>query len=309
MKKGTKFALALGAAAGAVVGSSWLAYDIAFRGDARRQADSHDIPEEDEAYREESVGNIDALMETPYEAVGIRSWDGLKLRGKFYAGEAGKPLLLFFHGYRSTAERDGSGGFSLCREKGWNALMADQRAHGDSEGKTITFGAKERYDVVDWVNWAVRRFGEDQDIYLVGVSMGAATVLMASGLDLPPQVKGVWADCGYSTTEGVLRHMIRRWHLPEPIAFAAVRLGGRLFGGFDVRETTPLEAVKQAKVPILLIHGEGDNVVPHGMAEELRSACAAPVEVVSVPEAHHGMSFYVDNAKYRAAVERLIEGN
>ena len=81
MKKGTKFALALGAAAGAVVGSSWLAYDIAFRGDARRQADSHDIPEEDEAYREESVGNIDALMETPYEAVGIRSWDGLKLRG------------------------------------------------------------------------------------------------------------------------------------------------------------------------------------------------------------------------------------
>ena len=306
MKKGTKTALALGAAC--AVSGTWLAYDIVFRRSERRQADHHEIPPEDEGYREESVKNIDILLETPYEAVTIRSHDGLKLRGKFYEGRSGAPLLLFFHGYRSTAERDGSGGFSLCRGKGWNAMMVDQRAHGESQGKTITFGAKERYDVLDWVNWAVRRFGEDQEIYLVGVSMGAATVLMAAGLGLPPQVKGVWADCGYSSTEGVLRHMIRRWKLPETLTFAAARLGGRIFGGFDVREITPLEAVKKAEVPILLIHGEDDNVVPHHMAEEIREACAAPVEIVSVPKAHHGMSFYVDNARYRSAVERLIEG-
>ena len=306
MKKGTKTVLALGAAC--AVSGTWIAYDIVFRRSERRQADHHEIPPEDEGYREESIKNIDILLETPYEAVAIRSHDGLKLRGKFYEGRSGAPLLLFFHGYRSTAERDGSGGFSLCREKGWNAMMADQRAHGESQGKTITFGAKERYDVLDWVNWAVRRFGEDQEIYLVGVSMGAATVLMAAGLGLPPQVKGVWADCGYSSTEGVLRHMIRRWKLPETLAFGAARLGGRIFGGFDVREITPLEAVKQAEVPILLIHGEDDNVVPRHMAEEIREACAAPVEIVSVPKAHHGMSFYVDNARYRSAVERLIEG-
>lgn len=306
MKKGTKTVLALGAAC--AVSGTWIAYDIVFRRSERRQADHHEIPPEDEGYREESIKNIDILLETPYEAVAIRSHDGLKLRGKFYEGRSGAPLLLFFHGYRSTAERDGSGGFSLCREKGWNAMMADQRAHGESQGKTITFGAKERYDVLDWVNWAVRRFGEDQEIYLVGVSMGAATVLMAAGLGLPPQVKGVWADCGYSSTEGVLRHMIRRWNLPETLTFGAARLGGRIFGGFDVREITPLEAVKKAKVPILLIHGEDDNVVPRHMAEEIREACAAPVEIVSVPKAHHGMSFYVDNARYRSAVERLIEG-
>ena len=306
MKKGTKTALALGAAC--AVSGTWLAYDIVFRRSERRQADHHEIPPEDEGYREESVKNIDILLETPYEAVTIRSHDGQKLRGKFYEGRRGAPLLLYFQGYRSTAERDGSGGFSLSREKGWNAMMGDQRAHGESQGKTITSGAKERYDVLDWVNWAVRRFGEDQEIYLVGVSMGAATVLMAAGLGLPPQVKGVWADCGYSSTEGVLRHMIRRWKLPETLTFAAARLGGWIFGGFAVREITPLEAVKKAEVPILLIHGEDDNVVPHHMAEEIREACAAPVEIVSVPKAHHGMSFYVDNARYRSAVERLIEG-
>ena len=310
MKRGTKIAAALGLGATALAGGAWYAYSEAFRADPRRTADPREIPAGSgyDECREASLQNIDALMEIPYERVSIRSRDGLKLRGKLYEDREGAPVLLFFHGYRSTAERDGSGGFSLCREKGWNAMMADQRAHGESQGKTITFGAKERYDVLDWVNWAVRRFGEDQEIYLVGVSMGAATVLMAAGLGLPPQVKGVWADCGYSSTEGVLRHMIRRWNLPETLTFGAARLGGRIFGGFDVREITPLEAVKKAKVPILLIHGEDDNVVPRHMAEEIREACAAPVEIVSVPGAHHGMSFYTDNAQYRSAVERLIEG-
>ena len=307
MRKEGKIAAALGLGAGAILGGAWYAYNEAFRGSPHRIADCREIPAEDGAYREESLKNIDALLETPYERISIRSREGLKLRGKFYAGKEGAPLLLFFHGYRSTAERDGSGGFSLCREKGWNALLADQRAHGESEGKTITFGILERFDVLSWVEWALRRFGEDQDIYLVGVSMGAATVLMAAGEALPPQVKGVWADCGYSSPEGVLRHTIRRWHLPEGPAFALTRLGGRLFGGFDVRETTPLEAVQRATVPILLIHGQADTMVPHEMAEELREACGGRVDIVSVPEAHHGMSFYVDNAAYRAAVERLIQ--
>lgn len=311
MKNGTKIAAAalLGTAA-AALGGAYYGYWEAFKANPRRINSVMDQPGSElyEPYREITAKNMDALLAEPFERVTIRSRDGLRLRGRYYSGQAGQPLILFFHGYRSTAERDGSGAFQLCRKHGWNILMADQRAHGESQGKTITFGAKERYDVLDWVNWAVHRFGEDQEIYLVGVSMGAATVLMASGLGLPAQVKGVWADCGYSSTEGVLRHMIRRWNLPETLTFGAARLGGRIFGGFDVREITPLEAVKKAKVPILLIHGEDDNVVPHHMAEEIREACAAPVEIVSVPKVHHGMSFYVDNARYRSAVERLIEG-
>ena len=216
MKKYMKWGTAaLGAAAAGVAGGAWYAYNEAFRADEKRIADMREIPQEDWAYRERSLKNIDALVDTPFERVSIQSRDGLTLRGKFYAGRREAPLLLFFHGYRSTAERDGSGGFSICREKGWKAMMADQRGHGESEGKTITFGVKERFDVLDWINWAVKRFGEEQDIYLVGISMGAATVLMAAGEGLPPQVKGIWADCGYSSPEAVLRHTIRTRRLPE----------------------------------------------------------------------------------------------
>ena len=308
MKKYMKWGTAaLGAAAAGVAGGAWYAYNEAFRANEKRIADMREIPQEDWAYRERSLKNIDALVDTPFERVSIQSRDGLTLRGKFYAGRREAPLLLFFHGYRSTAERDGSGGFSICREKGWKAMMADQRGHGESEGKTITFGVKERFDVLDWINWAVKRFGEEQDIYLVGISMGAATVLMAAGEGLPPQVKGIWADCGYSSPEAVLRHTIRTRRLPEGAGWFVTRLGARLFGGFDPREATALDAVARIKIPVLIIHGQNDGMVPHEMGAELSEACGGQVEFLSVPGAHHGLSFYADNAAYRAAVERLIK--
>ena len=311
MKRGTKIAAALGLGAAALAGGAWYAYSEAFRADPRRTADPREIPAGSgyDECREASLQNIDALMETPYERVSIRSRDGLKLRGKLYEDREGAPVLLFFHGYRSTAERDGSGGFTLCQKNGWTALMADQRGHGESQGRTISFGIQERWDVLDWIDWAVSRFGEETPIFLVGVSMGAATVLMASALDLPPQVKGIWADCSYSSPEAVLRHTIRRRHLPEGLAWAFTRLGGRLFGGFDIKEAAPLEAVKEARVPILLIHGQADTMVPHAMAQELKDACAAPVTFLSVPRAPHGMSFYLDNAAYTQAVEKLVSDN
>ena len=137
--------------------------------------------------------------------------------------------------------------------------------------------------------------------------MGASTVLMASGLDLPEQVKGIWADCGFSSTEEVLRHTIRMRRMPEGPAFLAARLGGKLFGKLDIHECSALEAVKNAKVPILIIHGEEDTMVPCEMAHALKEACAAPVTLLTVPGAPHGICYYVDNAAYCAAVEKLVE--
>ena len=309
MKRKTKVAAALLTTAAAALGGAWYAYREAFGADPKRTAPIREIPggKAYEPYKEASLANIDKLLAEPFQRISIRSRDGLWLRGKYYEGRPGAPVLLFFHGYRSTAERDGSGGFTICRKNGWGALMVDQRAHGESEGDTITFGVRERYDCLDWCNEAVRRFGSDTPLFLVGVSMGAATVLMASNLDLPPQVKGIWADCGYSSPEEVLLHTARGRHLPGKAALGLLRLGGRLFGhDFHVEECTALECVKEAKVPILLIHGEGDGVVPCDMARQMKEVCAAPVTLLTVPGPPHAMSFYADNAAYTKAVEELI---
>lgn len=287
------------------LGGAWYAYRTAFQADPKRIAPVRSVPE-GEAYaphRELTLRNIDDLLARPYETVTITSRDGLRLAGKYYAGNPGAPLMLFFHGYRSTEARDGSGGFQLCLHRGFSVLMADQRGHGDSEGDAITFGIRERYDCLDWANAAVEKFGPETKILLLGVSMGAATVLMAADLPLPPQVKGIIADCGYDSPEDILRATMRRWHYPQFPTWQLVWLGAKLFGHLDVRECSTLESMKHARVPVLLIHGEADNVVPCEMATALRNACAAPVTLLTVPGAGHGMSCYTDPEAYEKALD------
>ena len=108
----------LTSAAAFTVAGAYYGYWEAFRRDEKRQVPIQEIPEGDAygPYREKMLENIEKLMEAPYERVAVRSYDDLRLVGKLYEGEPGAPLILFFHGYRSTAERDASGGFQLCRE-------------------------------------------------------------------------------------------------------------------------------------------------------------------------------------------------
>ena len=311
MNTGRKISLALGAATVATVAGAFVGYKIAFQSDPERQAAIEDIPEGKlfDKLRAEMLKNIDRLVVEPYERVSVRSHDGLTLVGKYYAGDPGAPLILFFHGYRSTGERDASGGFQLCREKGWNLLVVDQRAHGESGGRTITFGIRERYDCRTWAEYAARRFGPETPIFIWGISMGASTVLMASNLELPASVRGIVADCGFDTPAGIMKSTLRRWRWPQFPMYQFAALGARLFGGFCLNETSALECVKNAHLPILLVHGEVDGIVPCEMAHALRKACSSPVTLLTVPEASHGISWYVDLPAYQGALIRFMEEN
>ncbi len=139
--------------------------------------------------------------------------------------------------------------------------------------------------------------------------MGAATVLMASDLSLPENVRGIVADCGYDTPAGILKETIRRWRWPEFPTYRLAALGARLFGGFRVTETSALACVPHARLPILLVHGEDDHVVPCEMVYALRDACASPVEVLTVPGAGHGISWYVDMPAYQTALLNFMEAH
>ena len=304
MKHAIKTAAVLtGAAALTTAVGAWCGYRTAFQADPRRQSPIQEIPKGEgfDDYRDQMLDNIRILLETPYERVTVRSHDGLKLVGKFYEGKPGAPLILFFHGYRSTAERDGSGG--------WHILMPDQRAHGESEGDTITFGVRERLDCLAWARYAAKRMGPGTPVFLWGISMGAATVLMAADLPLPETVRGIVADCGYDTPAGIVKETIRRRRWPLFPLYPFTALGARLFGGFSVTETSALDCVRRARLPILLIHGQADHVVPCGMARSLRDACASQVELLTVPGADHGISWYVDMPAYQKALLRFMEAH
>lgn len=251
-----------------------------------------------EPHREQMVAWMKEARRLVTEEVSIVSFDGLRLYGKYYEYKPGAPLELMFHGYRGSAERDLCGGVQRCFALGRNCLIVDQRTSEKSEGRVITFGVNERRDCLAWVDFAIDHFGPDVQIVLTGISMGAATVLMAAGEPLPEQVKGVLADCGYTSARDIIRKTIRDMKLPVALAYPFVKLGARLYGHFDLEETSPIEAMERCTVPVLFYHGEGDDFVPCEMSCRNYEACRSPKAIFTVPHAGHGLSYLLDREGY-----------
>ena len=284
---------------------AWYSYRTAFYSPKKRKKDDYAIPKgaQYEKERQRMLSLIRQMDELPYEAVTISAQDGTKLAARYYHVRDGAPLQIQFHGYRGTAVRDFCGGNKLARESGQNTLVVDQRAHGKSGGTAITFGIRERWDCLSWAEYANQRFGSDTPVFLSGVSMGAATVLMASELELPANVIGIIADCPYSSPEAIIRKVCREdMHLPPALVMPFIQLGARLFGHFDLREASAVQAVRNTNIPILLLHGEDDRVVPCGMSREIFDACTGEKTRITFPGAGHGLSYIVDTETYSEAV-------
>ncbi|MBQ8427989.1 MAG: alpha/beta hydrolase [Clostridia bacterium] len=294
--------------AAALLVFTYITYRIAFYSPKNRKENIYDFPEGSDFASAKQVMTkwIDEVKDRPCEEVEITSFDGLKLRGRYYHIQDGAPIHIQFHGYRGTAFRDFSGGNRMAREMGHNNLLIDQRAHGKSEGRTISFGINERRDCLAWAKYAADRFGENTELYLSGVSMGATTVLMAAGLDLPKNVKGIIADCPFSSPEKIIKKTIKEMGFSLKFAFPFVALGARIFGKFNVREATAQEAVKKARVPILLLHGETDTVVPYEMSREVYESSPEKITFSTFPEAGHAMSYVVDPVRYEKAVKEFF---
>ena len=294
------FLIALAAVAIMVLCFALYSYRICFHVPKKRHEDLFRQPQ-GEQYAEvaQHMAEISLIMESAEcEWISLTCHDGCKLWGRLYEYYPGAPTLLTFHGYRSMALRDCAGAFALGQKLGFNVLAVDQRSHGKSDGQAITFGIRERYDCLDWINYCNDRFGKDRPIVLSGISMGAATVLMASELELPDNVVCIMADCPYASPAGIICKVAKEMGYPEKLAFPIIRLGARLFGGLNVMESSAAEAVKHAKVPILLIHGEDDRFVPCDMSRQIHENCKALSQLYTFPEAGHGLSYIKDPRRY-----------
>lgn len=266
--------------------------------------DDYTIPEGEiyEVFREQMVGWMKEVRAMPHEDFYITSADGLRLHGRYYECTPGAPIELMFHGYRGNADRDLCGGVQRCFQLGRSCLLVDQRCSSISDGKVITFGIREHQDCRDWIDFMVEHFGEDVKIILTGISMGASTVLMAAGAPLPPQVKGVLADCGFTTGKAIIEKVLRQLHLPVRLLYPFVRLGAMVYGKFDLEAFSALEAVKSVSVPVIFFHGTTDDFVPWQMSRENFDACASRKMLVTIPNAGHGLSYPVDPEGYLQAL-------
>ena len=293
----------------AVLVIAYICFRIAFyapRGKA--PGDITELPHGEiyEPYRELMAGWVREIRAMPHEDFTITSFDGLTLHGRFFEYAPGAPIELMFHGYRGSAERELSGGVQRCFQVGRSAFVVDQRCAGQSGGNVITFGIREYRDCLAWVDFLIRHFGPDVKIILTGISMGASTVLMAGGTDLPEQVMGILADCGFTCARDIIQSVIRQMGIPAWLGYPFVKLGAKLYGHFDPEETSALEAVKRCRVPVIFFHGEDDDYVPCDMSRALYGACASRKRLVTIPGAGHGLSYPVDPETYLTTLREFF---
>lgn len=247
-----------------------------------------------------------ALKDSGCETVEINSYDGEKLVGHWYPAENAKRIIIAMHGWRSSWTKDFGIISGFWHDEGCSVLYVEQRGQNDSDGDYMGFGLIERYDCLEWVKWVDGRNETKLPIYLAGVSMGAATVLMASGLDLPESVHGIISDCGFTSPHEIWKHVVENnlhlsygvmGNIASDICKKKIQMGAKDYSTID--------ALKTNQIPVLFVHGTDDHFVPVEMTYENYKACTAPKRLFVVPGADHGMSYAVDETGYQAVMREF----
>ncbi len=247
------------------------------------------------------------VLSLPYEEVSIKSFDGIILKAKYYHIGDNLPVAILMHGYGGVGERDFAGSIPMLRRLNHNILLVDQRAHGISQGRTVTFGIKEHRDCLGWIGYLNNRFG-NPNILLMGVSMGGATVLMASALDLTDNVKCVVADCPYDTPKNVINCVIGSiLKLNPKFLYALAKASAKVFGRFNLEENSPQKAISNAKVPILLIHGDEDNFVPCSMSKNLHNISLEKTQLHIIKGSGHALNQISAPVEYEEVLSQFIQ--
>lgn len=255
------------------------------------------------------------LKSLEWEKVFITSYDGLRLCGHLYKHPSPRGLVIQIHGYRTCGAFDFSGSVEDFTRLGFSLLIIEQRGHGDSQGNHITFGAKEKFDAVEWAKYAKERFPE-LPVIMDGVSMGASTVMLACEVGYPENVKAIIADCGYSSPGAICRKVLKQWFKlpPFPLYYGA-RFWVKKLAGFDLDGHFCAEALKSLKgrdIKVLIAHGKKDGFVPYYMSEENMTAfdeseIGDKVVFFTSEEADHGLSFLEDGEAYIKEMLAMFE--
>ena len=240
--------------------------------------------------------------------VSVTSFDGLMLHGHYLAHPHAKRTVIAFHGFKTHALFDFGATARFYYEHECNLLLVEQRSHLISEGDHVDLGILARRDVSTWVQYVNKINGPSLPVVLLGVSMGAATVMMAQDFPLPSNVKGIIDDCGFSDTWEEVRQFGRIYHIhPISLLMPILNLFCRLRIGIDLHEASPKQTLKNARLPILMFHGTADKLVPIRNSFENYAACRAPKRLVEVEGADHIQSYFTDPELYEKEVLAFFE--
>ncbi|MDY3730883.1 MAG: AMP-binding protein [Candidatus Choladocola sp.] len=300
-------AVCMGLLAAAEAGGTAYFYNIALKRNSAKVERTIKMAGTDwDQYRPMMKVRKEYLLSQPHEDVFLHADDGLRLHATWFPQGNLEKTVICFHGYTSKGMNDFIGLSDYYLKRGYSMLLVDERAHGESEGVYIGFGCLDRWDAMKWIAWAVETCGQQVQILFHGDSMGGATVLMTSSLDLPPQVKGIISDCAFTSAKEVFTHVLHSmYHLP---AFPIMQISdfvNKRKAGYGLDECNSAVEVRNAKVPILMIHGSADSFVPCSMCDTIYENCSAPKKKLIIEGAAHVESYYKDPEAYEPKPDQL----
>lgn len=257
-------------------------------------------------YNDKNLNDAQKWLEekSNYSDKYIESYDKLQLHSYVVSQNSNKWAIVV-HGY------GGSGKLMSDKSKyfydmGYNVLIPDLRGHGKSEGDYIGMGWKDRLDIISWINFIIKE-NPNAEIVLHGTSMGAATVLMTSGENLPSNVKAIVADCAYTSAWDEFSYQLETYlKVPSYYILNVTNMVTKLKAGYSLKEASALECVKKATVPILFIHGDKDKFVPYSMMDKLYDATSSPKEKLTIDGGEHANSDLVSPFLYWLTVEDFL---
>jgi fermentation-respiration switch protein FrsA (DUF1100 family) len=298
------FALVLFLAALSMAGGTYLFhFALARKGSAYEE----EAAEADGLAAESRVKGRAWMAGASFEPLFLTAEDGVRLAGYYRAASAqSQRTAVLVHGYGTNASLMADyARFYL--EAGFNVFLPDNRAHGASGGGWTGMGFLDKNDLLAWLGELIKKTGNDCEILLHGISMGAAALMMTSA-ELPPQAKCLIEDCGYTSAETEFAYQLKEMFglPPFPLLYIA-SLEAKIFAGYSFAEANALEAVKNSRVPIFFIHGEDDDFVPAYMARELYEAASCEKQLWLVPGARHAMAYYANPAEYIRRVRGFYE--
>lgn len=254
-------------------------------------------------FDEEHKKDKQYLSSLEKEDIWITSRDGLKLHAYYMEGESPKRMVICCHGYKGRYDEDFAHAIKPLHQE-CSLLLIDERTCGQSEGNVISFGAKEKLDIIQWTEWLnTHKNINHLPIYLFGVSLGGGTVCMTSSYSFPKEVKGIIDDCGYSSMEDICNELAHSWfHIPGKVILPFMNIFCKALGHFDMKDANAKEALAHATVPVLFIHGTKDTFVIPKNTERNMEACSSKKDVLYIENATHAVSMYEDGDTYFAKV-------
>lgn len=290
----------------AFIAIGFIAFQIAIVRPKQKKPPKNKKLQERELTREKNNAYLYSLKP---EDVAIKSTDGLALKGWLLPAKNNKKrFVICVHGYKCNGPDEFSHMLPFYHDElDYNFLLPDDRAHGRSEGKFIGFGALDHKDILQWVDYLVERFGDEIEIILHGISMGAATVMLANSANPPEQVKLIVEDCGYTSAYEEINNTIKDViHFKFTALVALISLICKVRAGYSFKDADCLGRLPLAKNPILFIHGGADTFVPTHMGIRLHEACTVPKDLLIIEGAAHAYSYYDAPKEYQQKVKDFI---